>query len=454
MGISLDGLASGLDTTSLINSLMQVEAIPQSILKNKVTSSNSFVSALQGLNAKIASLAELAKAAAKPAALNILSASSSSDDVTATAGSAAAAGEVSFEVSKLAQKHIGVSGAVAAWPDAPPFFNIVGADNTITPVTAASGSMDDIVAAINGANVGINAVKIAAGTGAGGEQLYRIQFTASATGAAGKFDIKDAGGTSIFSRAGAAVIQQGQDAEVKLWAGTAAEQSVTSATNTFTNLVPGVDVTVKATSATPVTVSVTRDDAAVTAKAKELVTSLNDVFAYIKTRSSVSSGTSSTGAATTTAGIFTGDSTVRDAGQRIMLAVSTPVDDKSPMEIGIEITKVGDLKFDEKKFAEALAKDPALVDATLQTISSRVADAAKVASDKYDGTLTAVIKGQESLVRNLNDQITGWDDRLATRRSTLQRIYSQLEVQLSNMQSQQSWLTSQLAGLTTGSSTS
>ena len=35
MGISLDGLASGLDTTALISSIMQVEAIPQTLLKNK-----------------------------------------------------------------------------------------------------------------------------------------------------------------------------------------------------------------------------------------------------------------------------------------------------------------------------------------------------------------------------------------------------------------------------------
>ncbi|MFD1213652.1 flagellar filament capping protein FliD [Arthrobacter sp. GCM10027362] len=454
MGIALDGLASGLDTTSLINSLIQVEAIPQNILKNKVTSSNSLVSALQGLNTRIASLADLAAKAAKPDALQIFTATGSSEDVTAAVGSGAAAGEVSFVVSRLAQRHIGVSGAVAAWPDNPPSLTLVASDGSTKAVTAASTSIDDVVSAVNGADAGINAVKIAAGTGPGGEQLYRIQFSAAATGAAGWFDIKDAGGASIFGANNELIIQQGQDAEVQLWPGTGAQTSVFSSTNTFTALVPGVDVTVKAASTAPVTVSVARDDAAVAAKAKELVTSLNDVFAYIKTRSSVTSGTGSTGAATTTAGIFTGDSTVRDAGQRIMTAVTTPINDKSPAEIGINVTRNGNLEFDEKKFAEALAKDPALVESTLQTIASRVAGAATVASDKYDGTLTAVIKGQESLVRNLNDQITGWDDRLATRRATLQRVYSQLEVQLSNMQSQQAWLTSQLAGLTTGSSTS
>ena len=56
MGISLDGLASGLDTTALISSIMQSEALPQTLLKNKSYDIQSMVSALQGLNGKVATL--------------------------------------------------------------------------------------------------------------------------------------------------------------------------------------------------------------------------------------------------------------------------------------------------------------------------------------------------------------------------------------------------------------
>ena len=71
MGISLDGLASGLDTTALISSIMQVDAIPQTLLKNKSSDIQSMVSALQGLNTKVAALATQATAAAKPGALDL-----------------------------------------------------------------------------------------------------------------------------------------------------------------------------------------------------------------------------------------------------------------------------------------------------------------------------------------------------------------------------------------------
>jgi flagellar hook-associated protein 2 len=50
-------------------------------------------------------------------------------------------------------------------------------------------------------------------------------------------------------------------------------------------------------------------------------------------------------------------------------------------------------------------------------------------------------------VKSLNDQVTGWDTRLASRRSTLERTWAQLEVTLNRLQSQGDWLSSQLATL-------
>ena len=60
---SISGLVSGLDTTSIISQLMQLEAAPQTLLKNKQATESSTVSALQTLNTKIASLATAATTA-------------------------------------------------------------------------------------------------------------------------------------------------------------------------------------------------------------------------------------------------------------------------------------------------------------------------------------------------------------------------------------------------------
>lgn len=450
MGIALPGLATGMDTAGLINSLMRIEAIPQTLLKNKASASQSMVSSLQALNTKIASLGELSKATSKPGALALFAATSSSASVTAKAGTGASAGSVDFTVDRLAQTHAGVTAAMTVWPASPPVLTIVGSTGVRTEITASSTSLDDVVSAVNSSAAGVTAVKVATGDG-----NFRLQLTASKSGAVGSFTAYRGSGSNIdagtavnlFTEAGAATTKTGQDAKVTLWAGTAAAQSITSTSNTFTGLLPGVDVTVSAVSASPVTVTVSRDAQQITKKAEELVTALNGVFAFIKANSAVTGGS---GGSPTKAGIFTGDSTVRDADQRLLTAASMPVSGRSPSEIGIIITRDGNLKFDAEKFAAALAAEPAFVESAVQAIATRVDAAATVVSDKYTGMLTSKITGQESLVENLKGQILEWDDRLASREATLKRLYSGLEVQISKMNAQSSWLASQLATLPQG----
>ena len=60
MAFSIGGMISGLDTATMINQLMQLEARPQSLLKNKVSSTQTLVSALQALNTRIADLGKVA----------------------------------------------------------------------------------------------------------------------------------------------------------------------------------------------------------------------------------------------------------------------------------------------------------------------------------------------------------------------------------------------------------
>jgi flagellar hook-associated protein 2 len=440
MGISLDGLASGLDTTALISSVMQVEAIPQTLLKYKSQDLQSMVSALQGLNSKVAALATQATAAAKPGALDLYSATTSSDKVVATTTSSAKAGSIDFQVTKLAQTQVAVTpqvNAVVGWPYTTMTINSGGVNYTIEPL---SSNLDDVVKSVNAAGAGVTASKVAVGAGE-----YRLQFTATKSGETGAFTISDPGTT--FTNVKAA-----QDAEITLWPNTAVNQTVKSSTNTFTDLLPGVSITAKEVTTAPVTLTVARDDAAITKQASDLVAGVNGIFSLVASKTAVTSTTNTSGTSTT-AGIFAGDSAVRSVNQSILSAASLPVGTppRSPSEIGISITKTGTMEFDEKKFSAALASDPVGTAAKVQEIATRIGAAATTASDKYDGTLTKKITGQESEVRDLADRISDWDTRLESRKATLQRTYSGLEVALSNMQAQQSWLTAQLGGLSSGS---
>jgi flagellar hook-associated protein 2 len=440
MGISLDGLASGLDTTALISSIMQSEALPQTLLKNKSYDVQTMVSALQGLNGKVAALATQATAAAKPGALDLYTATTNSDKVAATTSAAAKPGSLDFQVTQLAQTQVTVTpkvNGVTGWPYTTLTINTGGANYTVTP---ASNSLDDLVSAVNASGSGVTASKVDVG---GGD--FRIQFTAAKSGSAGAFTISDAGTTYTDVKAA-------QDAQVSLWPGTTAAQTVTSSTNTFTNLLPGVSITAKDVTTGTATLTVARDDAGITKVASDLVDGVNGIFALVASRTAVTTSTTTTGA-TTSAGVFAGDSTVRTVNQDILSAASLPVGSppRSPSEIGISITKTGTMEFDATKFGAALAADPAGTAAKVQEIAGRIATAATAASDPYTGTLTTTIKGQQSEVSDLADQISNWDTRLADRQATLKSTYSALEVAMSNMKAQQTWLSSQLAGLSSGS---
>ncbi|MEB0201433.1 hypothetical protein E3O55_15120 [Cryobacterium sp. MDB1-18-2] len=458
---AIDGLISGLDTTTLINSLMTVEARPQTLLKASVATSQKLITALQGLNGQVAALATLATTASKPAATDLYAATSSSTSVTTAISTGASAGQIDVVVGALAKTQVGVSAALTVWPASPAALTVV-VNGVSTEITPASTSLDDVVTAVNAAGAGVTATKVASGVDASGAAQYRLQFTASDSGLAGAFSIYQGTkaevtantATNVLTQTGAAITTAAQDASLTLWAGTTAEQKITSSTNTFADLLPGVAITVSAVSTSAATIKVARDDAAISSLASGLVSSLNGIFALISTQTVVTNSTNASGAAVMSPGVFTGDGGVRDVSQKLLTAASAPINGHSPSEYGISITKTGTMEFDAAKFATALAADPTTVKAAVQEIATRVAAAATAVSDKYTGALTSEITGQQSSVKNMSTRIDAWDISLATRRSTLQATYTALEVSLAALKAQSSWLTAQVAAIPTTTTTS
>lgn len=453
MGLSFDGLASGLDTTAIIDALMDVQAIPRTLLKAKIDDKGVVITQLQSLNTSLQSLFTAAGKAAAPGALAAFTATSSSDAVRVAAGADARATATDIVVDRLATAQTVVTAARSAWPDDPPVLTLVNAQGERVEVTAASTSMADVARAIEGAGFGISAGAVAAGTDASGAALYRLQLTAAETGSAGAFTVYrgdaaavDAGtAADLAAEPGAATVTAAADAQVRLWAGTAAEQVVISPTSTFTGLLPGVDVTVSKASADPVTVTVAAD---ANARAETVRDFVAQVAAILKGIDNGSRATIADGAGEqTTLGVFTGDSTVRALRRALAEAVQHPVDGVSPSSIGVSVDRYGALSFDQEAFTKALADDPAAVEAVFGAVAARVESTAEQYSDRYDGLLTARITGQQSEVGALEDQMERWNVRLAQRRATLERTYARLETMLSQMQSQSSYLTSQLASL-------
>jgi len=460
MSLSLDGLVSGLKTTEVIKALMDVAAIPRSLLKAKMDDKNGIVSQLQTLNTAVQNLATAAGKAASHDGLLRFTTTSSSPTVTVATRTGAAPLSADIVVDQVAKNHTIVSAASNGWPDDPPVITLENAKGERLQVTADSASMQDVAQAINEAGFGVVATAVPAGRDAGGNVMHRLQLRAADSGEAGRFRayrgdtaaVEAGTASDLSTEAGAAVIATGSDARVRLWAGTSAEQVLTSSSNTFTDLFDGVDVTVSAASVDPVTIGVAVDSEARTKASADFITAVKDILTRIDNGSKATVGAKQ--GDKTTLGVFTGDSTIRMLRNALADAVQHPIDGTSPSSIGISTDMYGVLSFDEEKFAEALAKDPDAVAGLFSGVAARVQETAKVYSDKYDGLLTSRITGQESEVKSLGEQMERWDVRLAQRKSTLERTYARLEVMLSQLQSQSSYLSSQIAALPGSSSNS
>src|SRR3954462_8176618 len=105
MSMSVEGLLSGMDTSTIISQLMQAEAGPQTALKTKLTHTQSAASAYRTVNTTFLAVTAAADAALKPDLWTTTKATSSSSNAGATASSGALTGSLTFSVTKLAASH-------------------------------------------------------------------------------------------------------------------------------------------------------------------------------------------------------------------------------------------------------------------------------------------------------------------------------------------------------------
>lgn len=457
--IQFSGLASGLDTASIISSLMQVEQVPQQQLQSRMAAEQSQVSALQSINSTIASLATAASSFMTGSTWTQLSATSSSSAFSVTAASTSTAASVAVSVSQSATGASSILSASAAQSafTTGSTYTIAGSDGTTSTFTVGgTGSVSDIAAAINAATKtsGMSAVVIDP-TGSS----PTLELVSSKTGAASNFAIKDAGGatvldTSATSTTSGITTASGLDAQLSVDG-----VPMTSSSNTVT-ITPGVQLTIPktvvgsgGTPPTPVTttVSVTDDGSSRANAMSTFVQQINSVLSTIS--SATAYGTITAGAAATGGGVLAGNTDLRDIASQLVNTIFAPSNTISLGNMGLSVDTTGQLTFDSATFQAAYQADPQGVqDAFIGSDSfiSRVQGVASQASDSYDGTLTATITSMNSEINNYSDQISQWDDRLASKQTALEKQYADLETQLATLQSQGTWLASQISSLDGG----
>jgi flagellar capping protein FliD len=465
VSLSVDGLISGLDTTTLVSQLVAAEALPQTRLKTQMSAAQAAADAYRAVNTKVDAVRTAAAALTADGLAAARTASSSATSVTASATSTAVPGSrLSFTVASLASTASFISattwastGTAVRTPTAPdgtaldsPWPLTITRPGGGTPTTVeppAGANLAQTVSYINGLkDLGVRATAVNTADG------YRLQLTSASSGEAGDFFVDPGAGADFtqVSIAKNAVLDLGSS--IKL----------SSSTNTFAEVMTGVSVTVTEQGAAGV-VEVAEDAKSVATKVRAFVDAVNSALSTIEKHGNSEKGSTAA---------LKGDFQLRALTSQLLQSVSDVVSGAgSPGAIGIELTRNGAVTFDESAFLAKLASDPDTVQrmlaggpaipakaATATTpavdqqpaadgLGLRLQELAKRLTNATTGTLTLLAQGRDALVKDFESRIADWDLRLATRKETLTRQFTAMETALSSLKNQSTWLAGQLGSL-------
>ncbi|GAA1957823.1 flagellar filament capping protein FliD [Nocardioides panacihumi] len=447
--ITFTGLGSGLDTASIVSQLMAIERAPQDRLKTALAKEQSTLTALQQLNTSLAALQKSADSFSSGSTWTKLNATSSSSAVTISASSSATPSSLSVTVGHVATAAGNTYTTAAALSDTVTTATklaVTLSDGTSTSVDLADGKLSTVISSLNGLKDASGTPLLSATAVSTGNGSYRLVVNQVATGQ-GALTITEAGGTPLMGGPDAAISRSGSDASI-----TAGGVALTQRSNSFTSLMPGVDVTISpAAQGTTATLSVSDDGSSRANALNAFVSQINQVIDQIADTTSY--GTITPGKAATGGGALPGDGTLRAITDQLLNTIF-PGGGATMATMGLDLDRDGHLTFDQSKFQTAYKADPSGVQNAFigaNGFTSRVSKIAKLQSDSSTGSLTMTIKSENTEIARYNDEITAWDDRLAMKQTALTQQFTALETQLSRLQSQSSWLTAQLNSLSSSS---
>lgn len=458
---------TNLDINSIVTQLMTVEKRPLTLLAAKQSALDAKISSYGMLKSAFSTLQSAAEGLSKADVFAARKATIADGNVaTVAASTTATPGNYSIEVSSLARAQVTASAAFAGGSSATvgsgtltiELGNYSGGAFTVnpdkTPVTVTipntATSLGDVRDAINTANAGVTASLLNDGTGTrlvitskDGGTANTVRITANDsdgdnTDAAGLsrliYDASTGGSSNMSEKVTAT------DALLKVNG-----IDVVSSTNTLTNTIEGVTLTLKNTNVgSPTTLTVSNDSSGAKAAVEKLVKSYNDAILTIKNQTAYNS-TTDKGAA------LSGESTVLSLRSRLASVVTGEIaPGVSLASIGVSVQKDGSLKVDSDKLATALDNGKAkalFVGSTGVTGLASKIDSMIAAAIDDEGLIGNRLAGMDDAKKAMKVQ----EERLNTRMDLIEaryrRQFSALDTLMSSMNQTSDYLTKQLASL-------
>ena len=314
------------------------------------------------------------------------SATSSNEANTVSANSQAQAGTYSFYVTKLAQAQQTTFNMSDDTFSASGTFELTMDDGTTMDIDLAAADEDgdsfidasELVDAINDSddNPGVSAALVKT------DGTTTIMLTSDTTGAQSAFSVNVTGNTSFSDQITASKnnVTDAQDAEIHL--GSQTGPAITSSSNTFDDVIPGVTMTFTEASDPDdpndvTTFTVAEDPSGSQEKVQTFVDAYNTLIDTIDSLTSY-------GDDDTAAGVFAGDAGMNSLANQMDDIAHASYGGVSIVDYGITLDSDGHLQIDSTQFSEEMEENP-------------------------DG-LTSIFVGEDSMVAQMDDLMDSYLD--------------------------------------------
>lgn len=474
MSITFSGLATGLDTDSIVTEIMALERAPIDRLEAKKTSQTERLEAFAQFKSRLDDLKSAVGDMSLTSQIRSTKVSLSSDDTISAESDSGAIGSYNISVAQLSQVQKTVSDAYSSKTESVLGTGTISINGTNINVTSENNSLAGLMESINAQSetTGVSATIINDGSG---DTPYHLVLTGAdaSTSFTVTSDLTDASSDPI--EFGTTDVQQAQQA-VAFIDGI----KIVSDTNTISDAISGVTINLNGVSNTsyagteeagvdpwdwadpPVYGTTSMNIEADTSALKEKVTSF--VTAYNGVMEWIASGYDELGTSTVTAddgseeellgSVLRGDATINTVKRQLQNVLTSVVDNSGAFsilsEIGISTNLNGTLSQDNTKLDNALANNYD----DLVALFSGDDDAAGVMKNfnsllldltsSTQGVYATQKNAYDTAIDKLDSQIDLMEVRMDKRESILRSQFSAMEQLVSSLNAQGDYLTQQL----------
>ena len=327
----------------------------------------------------------------------------------------------------------------------------VGGVSRNIDIDSSNNNLSGLKDAINKANAGVTATLVTSST-----SDVRLMLTSNTLGTTGKISMSGISGFNFDAESCTGDLSQAEADGGQAALGSIVKIngiSVAGESNTLTDAIQGVTLSVSKLTTSATTITVSQD------KTSTLSSALTNIVKAYNDFNKSAADLSSYNAATRQGGTLLGNSTLRQVSTALRNAFQsqpsgvTSTDIRRLSDIGLEIQRDGSVTFNANKLTSAANADFEAV-ALLAASFARTTKTVTTSLLESKGTLAGAIDGQNSSIKDIGKQRETLNLRLVQIEKRYRAQFGALDSSLSGMQRTASYLTQQLSALRSSTATS